>query len=245
MNYATVDPGNTTIIATRDLDNRLLTDGANVRIPDFAGGERRFTIGAGAVPEFNLYDLTNDPTQCEPIAYYTRTLSYAYVGTPGVSGTVTETVTCNEIPIADLLTIKEGEVFQQDQIIRYGEADTSLAANWWIIVTQDARFEIDGINGNWLQRQQNGQGFPSGTNAPWIGIFNATTGDRRRVQVDNDANWETLYLEKTTHDQQTGNATDASTTALLAAYDDGSQSNFAAVAAHDPADPAWDYPATP
>lgn len=202
--------------------------------------------------QWDIYALTlatNAPPG--PSAYYTRTNAYAFRNAgdtgPGVVGDntsfVKETAVYTEIPIADLYERKRQEVANQDQTVRYNAVDTALNANWWLIATQDARNELNGIQGNWLQRQIDGQGFPSGPNAPWVGVFNANTDDSRRVQVTDAATWNTLYLELTQHDQATGNATDASRETLDVAYNDGA-GDWQAVADHDPADQAWGYPPT-
>jgi len=237
MLYATVNPSDTTDISDTDLDGLAMADNDYVRISDYAGGERSFAISSGAVPEWNLYDMdVVDAGAPGDPRFYIRswTLTFAV-------DRVTKTASYAEIPIAELYSIKRNEIFAYDQQVRYNAVDTSLAGAWWLIVSQDARFELDGIQGNWAQRQINSQGWPGGANAPWVGILNANTEDTRRVQVTASADWDTLYLEKTLHDQATGNATDASVTALDAAYDDGA-GVWQDVADHDAQDPAWGYP---
>lgn len=245
MKYATVDPADTAIISTVDLDGRVLTDGETVRIPDFAGGERWLTI-TKAEPQWDLYDLTVDPTVCGGGAvssfFYVRTNDYALIGdVKNPAARVQETATCTQRPIADVYAEQRQAVIAQDQQVRYNAVDSSLAVNWWLIATQSMRNEIGGIQGNWAQRQIDGQGFPTGPNAPWVAIFNASTLDARRYQVTSAANWNTLFLELTQHDQATGNATESSRIALDAAYADGA-GDWTAVATHDPEDPTWGYP---
>jgi len=245
--YATVDPNDTSIISTVDVNGLVLRDGETVTIPDFAGGTRAFMINNKAEPQWNLYTLVPDNTPCgPPVQYYIRTIDYSYTGVAGVSGTVTEQAICTQIPIADLYDLKRQDVADQDQSVRYNAVDTVLSVNWWLVVTRDLRFELDGIQGNWLQRQIDGQGWPGGVNAPWVGIYNAANNTSRRVQITGVSaadNWNTLYLEKTLHDQATGNASDASLNALDAAYDDGN-GVWQNVADHNAADPLWGYPPT-
>jgi len=221
-----------------------LVTGNRVYTPENVSG---FTLTDNPVAVWGCYEMlpgTELPPGGLPLDYFDVSFSYALQGPLGQdTSTVQQTRAYNEIPIADLYEIKRQEITRQDQTVRYNAADTSLAANWWLVITQDARFELDGIQGNWLQRQIDGQGFPSGPNAPWVGIYNANTAAGRRQQVTDATQWNTLYLEKTQHDQATGNATDASNTALDAAYNDGA-GDWQAVADHDAADPAWGYPPT-
>ena len=219
-----------------------LSTGNRVQTPSSPG---LFALGELPVPGYDVYTLVRDTAPGpSPAEYYDPVRSYTFVGVVrDAAATVAEAITYNEIPIAQLYEIQRRAIFNYDQQVRYNAVDSALSANWWLIVTQDLRFEIDGIQGNWLQRQIDGQGFPGGANAPWVGIFNANTQDSRRFQVTSAANWDTLYLEKTLHDQQTGNATEASRTALDAAYDDGNGA-WQDVADHDPQDPAWGYPPT-
>lgn len=187
---------------------------------------------------------TEQPPGGRPLTYYVPGEDYSLVGSLGDPAAIVQgTRTYAEIPIAELYALKRREVAVQDEAVRYNAVDTSLATNWWLVVTQAMRFELGGIQGNWLQRQIDGLNFPAGPNAPWVGIYNAATAAARRQQVTDAATWNTLYLELTQHDQATGNATDASLTALDAAYDDGAGS-WESVADHDAADPAWGYPPT-
>lgn len=177
-------------------------------------------------------------------SYYTRDFVLSLSGPVGnPASQVVETLACTQLPIEVIYERKRGEIARYDQSVRYNAVDTSLAANWWLVVTQNMRFEVDGIQGNWLQRQVDSLAFPSGPNAPWVGIYNAGDGRARRVQVTDAASWNTLYLEKTNHDQATGNATEASLATLDTAYDDGN-GVWTDVADHDAADPAWGYPPT-
>ena len=257
--YGYVNPLNVAEIAIEDLDGVVLDlfgrASISVRLPieGSATESRSFQLGEEAVPEWDVYVRTLDEAPLPgPRSYYTPVdvLSFRNAADdgPGVvkdpTSQVVLTRTWAEIPIADLYQIKENDIFAYDQVVRYNAVDTSINPNWWIIVTRDARFELNGIQGNWLQRQIDGDGWPGGINRPWVGIYNANTEVSRRSQVDTDVQWNTLYLEITQHDQATGNATDASGTALDAAYGDESQANFAAVAAHDPEDPTWGYPPT-
>lgn len=258
-NFAWVDPANTATISVVDFpppqanrDPAQLITGQFVYLP-------KISVQLTALPQaqwdvYALVQATELPPGGRPPTYYTSTLTYAFRNAantgPGVVGDdtsiVQQTRVYAEIPIADLYDAKSEEVRAQDQGVRYNAVDTALNANWWLIATQDARFELIGIQGNWLQRQIDGQGWPGGLNQPWVGVFNANTEDSRRVQVTNespDFAWNTLYLELTQHDQATGNATDASREALDVAYDDG-LGDWQAVADHDPADQAWGYPPT-
>lgn len=256
--YGWVDPTNTANISLVDFpppaaerDPIGLGEGAFVYVPKAPNGTK---LGPSPATGLDLYDLNRvtDPIPGgRPAVYYdpVEVVEFRNAGDtgPGAVGDPTSQViqrtSWAEIPIADLFEIKRRDVAAQDQRVRYNAADTVLAVNWWLVITQDMRFELDGINGNWLQRQINSQGWPGGPNAPWVGIYNAANGSARRVQVTDSTTWETLYLEKTNHDQATGNASNASLDALDVAYDDGN-GLWANVADHDAADPVWGYPPT-
>lgn len=225
----------------------LISGQPRVYVPKASSGT---PLGDQPIPEWDIYNLVRDVSepsvgtrnyyQSPPIA------TYAFSGTLGqASGTVTETIdwTASRLPIAQLYDLKLLEIRDVDRAVRYNAYDTSLSVNWWIICDQNARFELDGIQGNWTQRQIDSQGWPGGANAPWVGIFNATNDRIRRVQVTDAATWNTAYLEKTQHDQAVGNATDASQAALDAAYQDGA-GNWEDVANHNASDPTWAYPPT-
>lgn len=197
------------------------------------------------LPADRYYEATPDNTPILPYYFETPespTLSFS--GTEGSpAARVVETKVTQQIPIADLYDIKRQEIFEQDVSVRYNAVDTSLSANWWLIITREQTTELLVIAAGSNSRQIDSAPWPGGANAPWVGIYNANTIDSRRYQITAQATWDTLETEWYQHLQSTGNATDASRTALDAAYDGGA-GNWQAVADHDAASPAWGYPPT-
>jgi len=253
MQYAWANPNDTTDILLHSVDaagvetGLLLVDGlSQFYVRDGAGGTILVqSIGAQPAPQFGIYNYIPDgtPPPGNPL-YYTSSSTYAFAGAVGsAAATVTQTVTWIEIPIEQLYEDKRRDIATQDDLVTFNAVDTALSANWWIIVTATARFRIGQVQGSWGQRQINGQSWPGGPNTPRIGIYNANTQSSRRELVTASATWGTIYDEITQHDQATGNATQASSDALDAAYDNGN-GVWQDVADHDAQNPAWGYPPT-
>lgn len=244
-----VNPTNTADIRAEDLNGLTLRDGAVVTLPidGVDANPRVFQLAADAPPaNFDCYPAIEDNTPVPQ--YYTYNpalLGLTFSGTAGVSGTVTEdrTPAFVQLPIADLYQRKRDEVFNEDIEVRYNAVDTSLSVNWWLIITREATTELLVVAAGSNSRQIDGAGWPGGSNAPWVGIYNANNNDTRRYQLTDQATWDTLETEWYQHLQATGNATDASRSALDATYDDGA-GDWQAVADHDASDPAWGYPPT-
>lgn len=194
-------------------------------------------------PDQDVYgedDQRTDP----PDAYRDSREVWTFVGAvKDPAAVVRVTSVHDQIPIADLYERKRREIADQDSRVRYNAVDTSLSVNWWLVVTESARSELVTIAAGSNSRAIAGQPWPTGPNAPWVGIYNAATEDARRHQITDQATWGTLETEWYQHDQAAGNATDASRSALDAAYADGA-GDWQAVADHDAADPAWGYPPT-
>ena len=137
----------------------------------------------------------------------------------------------------------------QDRDARYNSIDTALAANWWIVSSEEARSELNSIGTGLLTRLRQVQTgvitsanwYPSGANGPRIAIYNASTGAVRREQPS-EAQYLTVMAEVALHDQACGAATHAALQALDAAYANGA-GNWTDVANFDPANPTWGYPA--
>ena len=217
-----------------------------VDIFDNPEGVKSTTVLPSGQESIGIYPVVQvNPT---PPGNYYRAAAVPYVlslsGAAYAAGTtVTQTFQWESWTIEEIYNRKRVEIGAQDDRVRYNAVDTALSANWWIIATEKARFEILGISTASNTRQINGQGWPSGPNAPWLGIYREDTGKARRVQVTSQATWDTLEAEIVQHDQACGNATDASVDALDTAYNDGN-GNIEDVRNHDPADPAWGYPPT-
>ena len=223
------------------VDPRIWREGEEIKQNDpLPSGDYGFPVRHN--PEVGLYIATEDSTLP---GVYERWLDprYTLVFSPDddpANSRVLEAARIEKLTLDEVYDRKRRDIGAYDQEVRYNAVDTSLSVNWWLVATQDARFELNG--------QINSQGWPSGPNAPWVGIFNAATIRLDRVQITDSAVWDTLYLELTQHDQACGNATDASQDALSVSYGDGSGApggpEWQAVALHDPADPAWGYPPT-
>lgn len=221
------------------------TDITRLRTP-FSGGlpDGRVVSGlVNPVPEWDVYG-EDDQRTLPPDAYRDSREVWTFVGVvKDPAAVVRVTSDHQQIPIADLYERKRQEIANQDRVVRYNAVDTSLSVNWWLIVTEDARSELVTVATGSNSRAIAGQPWPTGSNAPWLGIYNAATEDARRHKITDQADWDTLETEWYQHDQATGNATHASRTALDAAYDAGA-GDWQAVANHDPAAPAWGYPPT-
>lgn len=219
-----------------------------------------FTV-VGASPENDLYDYVPPAsTECDPDrtrnTYYIGTESNAFSGAVNTAtGLVTGTWVCTPVTLAELYDIKRGDISVQDEMVRYNAVFTSLDPDWWLVVTREQTDELLLIYAGALRRELRGLNWPTGASRPWVGIYNQLTQDARRYRISQagadpkrSTTWDTLMDEWGDHTQQTGNATDASRSALDAAYGDGTGApggpEWQAVADHDPADPAWGYPPT-
>lgn len=203
---------------------------------------RTFLVGK-AEPQWDVYESIpfTDPV---PRYYEDGPVTTAFQGAVNdPAARVIENRVDTQLPIAELYEVKRQEIFNYDSLVRYNAVDTSLSVNWWLIVTQPATTELLIIAVGSNSRQIAGAGWPAGANRPLVGIYNAATGDSRRYAITEQATWDTLEVEWFQHVQATGNATDASRSALDVSYDDGN-GVWQAVADHDPADPAWGYPPT-
>lgn len=207
-------------------------------------------LGAAPAPDRNLYLWQQVDVPPAEVTYYDRTTSLAFRNAantgPGTVGdpnsVVVETANYAQKPIDELYDLKRKEIGSQDSTVRFNALDTSLNANWWLILTETARFSLTSLGMAANRREIKGQPWPGGANQPFVAIYNANTTDARRFQID-EPTWETLLTEWAQRDQATDAATDASRSALDVAYNDG-LGDWQAVADHDPASPAWNYPAT-
>ena len=235
MKLYTVDPANTSIIAGPYFAGSVDRPGDRVMLPD-----GRIITAQGPVPAWGLYEAIEDSTATP--AYNTRgpdTLTFTGdLFSPDAR--VLETRTFNQIPIDELYQIKQNEIGVKDNEARFQTARTALNANWWIVVREGARADIN-MMGTALAA-----GTPFPTNAskhPWIAIYNPNNAKDplRRNQV-NEAQFRQITREiAEDHDQAVGAATEASQNSLATKYNDGA-GVWQQVADHDPNDAAWNYP---
>lgn len=195
-----------------------------------------------------LVEIDKDPVAAFGDRYYRPAdpaFTLSFNGTEyQPSATVVKTYNWESWTLEQIYRSKQADIGAQDTAVMFNAVDTALSQNWWLIVTQRARFELYTLNDGGLRRRQDGDSWPTGQNQPWAPIYNAATGEARRQRIATQGAWETVMLEELPqHDNETGNATDASNNALDAAYNGGA-GNRADVVAHDPADPAWGYPPT-
>ena len=197
----------------------------------------------GPIPESDIYEGRPDTAQAPDYNTYTGKAAAFNGAVNDVAAYVQETDQYQQIPIADLYEIKRGEVAAQDDDVRYNAVDTSLASSWWVVITEKAQQELLWVATGSNSREIRSQSWPTGPNTPVVAVYNANNQRVRREPIPNQGAWDTIELEIAQHLQQTSNATKASGDALDAAYDNGN-GDWGAVAAHDPADPAWGYPPT-
>lgn len=223
---------------------------------DEGPNRRGYVLPSGASPSqirhdppIGVYIATEDNTATP--RYNSRdadTLTFVDNADPKLAR-VQEQRNFSKYDIDTLYAEKQREVRSTDSKYRYTVFDTTLSANWWVISTLNARSELNSIAAGLAARTQGivdgrlTNWYPDGPNAPYVAIFNETNENVRRFQLN-----ETQYISVTedlaTHDQAVGAATEASSDALDAAYNDGN-GNPDNVANHDPEDPRWGYPTIP
>lgn len=257
IEFAHVNPANVADISLVDFPpggSTPLVSGNFVYLPKAPDGGTLIEapVGdSGANVGWDIYPLVRSTAQPPgPLAYYTPVETYEFrnaadtaVGIVGDSTSqVIETRAYTEIPIADLYRIKRSEINAQDDMVRFNALDTALNANWWLILVEKARFSLESLGLGAALWKAEGTPWPTGPNAPFVGIYNASTMDVRRFKID-QATWEALLPEWASRDQATDAATDASRTSLDTKYNDGA-GDWQAVADHDAADAVWNYPPT-
>lgn len=232
-----VNPANTAEIWDKDANERPFRLGGSG--PWLLHNGRAPSSIRGAIPEWDIYESIEDNRNPDPYHVLDR-VDLAFEGTVNSpAARVRETRVFVQISLDDLYERKQQELVAQDDLVLYNTADTSLHAQWWIVIVQKARNNQNLINGNWLTRKSNGQGWPGGVNAPRISVYKANTGDVRREQVTDAATWETVYEEVAVHGQVAGVATHDCGEAMEAAYN---AADWAALAAITPSDGTWGYP---